>query len=449
MRGTGGSNRRQEERLKRVTPLRYLALMTSSATSPIHAEPPAIAISESEVHITNLLFEDDTVAAYLSTLPPEQQIDQLVRAIGIGVHGLAASTMRATVDEMQQQVRHIIANAADAARENLDEAMATGRSELAARLDPEVRSSVTARAVAELAGVHKSALDRLDPERTDSHTGRLVEAITELLGPGGQLAQRLEEAFDSAEAEHGLGRLLDTFERRFQEMRDLLVGEQHRQEEADRGTAKGFEFEDAVEDVLRTEARSLSGCVVERTSHSGGTLGVQSKVGDFVVTLPDGVRVAIEAKNTARVGLSGSTGILAELDQAMDNRSASWAICVSSGDAFPAEVGSFGVYGNRLLVVDAGDGTLTRVALRWVAAASRATAADVDKVDTAAALERLDRLRGLAQHFSRSKKVLAGAQSGLDTVREELDSLRTELLDLVDDATRSLQPRVVVPRQVA
>ena len=423
--------------------------MNSSATSPSPAETPSITVSGSKVCIEGLEFDDEAVAAYLATLPPEQQIDQLVRAIGIGVHGLAASTMRATVDEMQQQVRHIIANAADAAREHLGEAVATGRSELAAGLDPEVRSSVTARAVAELAGVHKSALDRLDPDRTDSHTGKLVGAITELLGPGGQLAQRLEDAFDSAEADHGLGRLLDTFERRFQEMRDLLIGEQHRQEEADRGTAKGFEFEDEVETMLRSEARSLAGCIVERTSHSGGTLGAQAKVGDFVVTLPDGIRIAVEAKNTARVGLAGSTGILAELDQAMDNRSASWAICISSADAFPAEVGSFGVYGNRLLVVDSGDGTLMRVALRWVTAASRATAAGTDRVDTAGALEKLDRLRGLAQHFSRSKKVLTTAQSGLNTVREELDSLRSELLDLVDDATRALQRPVVAPRQVA
>jgi hypothetical protein len=316
-------------------------------------------------------------------------------------------------------------------------------------LDPELRSSLTARTVAELEELHRATLARLDPDRTDSHTGKLVGAITDLLGPTGLLAQRLEEAFDSAEADHGLGRLLDTFEKRFQEMRDLVVGGQQRHQEAERGTAKGFEFEDELEAVLRHEARAMSGCVVERTGYVGGTLGSQAKVGDFAVVLPDGTRVAVEAKNTTRIGLAGTTGILSELDQAMDNRNATWAVCVSRGDAFPAEVGSFGIYGNRILVVDSGDGTLTRVALRWIAAANRAAAGATGAVDAGAALEKLDRIRGLAQHFSRSKKVLTSAQSGLDSVREELDSLRSDLLDLVDDLARALHPPVEVDRQVA
>ncbi len=424
--------------------------MDTAATSP---DPQTITgtvtISGENVIVSDLTFFDPMVASHLGALPPERRAEELARAIGIGIHGLAATTMRATVDEMQQQVRRIIASAADAAETHLGTAVKAGQTELAAHLDPEVRSSLTARTVAELEELHRETLARLDPDRRDSHTGKLVGAISDLLGPGGLLAQRLEDAFDSAEADHGLGRLLDTFERRFQEMRDLLIGEQHRQEEAERGTAKGIEYEDVLEKVIRTEARSISGCVVERTGQVGGALGLQAKVGDFALSLPDGTRVAIEAKNVARIGLAGSTGILAELDQAMDNRKATWAICISRTDAFPAEVGSFAVYGNRILVVDSGDGTLTRIALRWVAAAARSSVAGHDQVDTVDALEKLARIRGLAQHFSRSKKVLTTAQSGLDTVREELDSLRSDLLDLVDEATRALKPPIEPARQVA
>jgi hypothetical protein len=297
--------------------------------------------------------------------------------------------------------------------------------------------------------VHRETLARLDPDRIDSHTAKLVGAITEMLGPGGQLAQRLADVFDSAEAEHGMGRLVDMFEKRFREIRDLMIGEQQRRQEAERGTAKGLEFEDAVEEVLREEAHNLSGCIVERTGQLAGTLGPDAKVGDFVLTLADGTRVAVEAKNVSRISLGGSTGILAELDRAMDNRNASWSLGISRQDAFPREVGTFGVYGNRLLVVDPGDGTLLRVALRWIASAARGSGAADQMVDTAGALDGLDRIRGLAQHFSRSKKVLASAQSGLDTVREELDALRSELLDLVDDTTRALTLPPSETRRVA
>ncbi|MCP4309019.1 MAG: hypothetical protein GY788_29935 [bacterium] len=411
----------------------------SPATSSAFSDREGTVGFEGDVTvIRSLSITDPSVARYLGLFSPDRRAEELARAISIGVHGLTATSMRATVDDMTAEVGRILESAAAAADAHLGDAVEAGRSELAAHLDPEIRSSLTARTVNELGALHEATLARLDPDRSDSHTSRLVASISELLGPQGLLSQRLEEAFDSAEADHGMGRLVDTIEKRFQEIRDLVVGEQQRSAEAERGTAKGVAFEDEIESMLRNEARSHSGCIVERTGQLSGSLGAQSKVGDFALVLPEGTRVAIEVKNTNRVGLTGATGILHELDQAMDNREASWALCISRTEAYPGEVGSFGIYGNRLLVVDSGDGTLTRVALRWIAAAARAAATGEDRVDTGAALERLSRLRDLAQHFSRSKKVLGNAQSGLDTVREELDSLRGQLLDLVEDVVRAI-----------
>jgi hypothetical protein len=407
-------------------------------TSAVSAPDAVVALEGDVTVVRRLLLTDPSVSRYLAMFSPDRHAEELAKAISIGVHGLTATTMRATVDDMTVEVGRILKSAAAAADAHLGDAVEAGRTELAAHLDPEIRSSLTARTVNELEALHSATLARLDPDRSDSHTSRLVASISELLGPHGMLAQRLEEAFDSAEADHGMGRLLDTIEKRFQEMRDLVVGDQQRAEEAMRGTAKGVAFEDEVESLLRTEARAMSGCIVERTGQLGGTLGTQSKVGDFALVLPDGTRVAIEVKNTSRIGLTGATGILHELDQAIDNRNASWALCISRIDAYPGEVGSFGIYGNRLLIVDSGEGTLTRVAMRWIAAAARTVGTGESQVDTGAALERLARLRDLAQHFSRSKKVLGNAQSGLDTVREELDLLRGQLLELVDDVVRAI-----------
>ncbi|MDJ0923836.1 MAG: hypothetical protein QNJ77_04670 [Acidimicrobiia bacterium] len=419
--------------------------MDAIATFPISVgatedAPGRVSVNGSTVTISHLTFQDEAVAEYLAVLPEQEVSRHLVRAIGLGVHGLATTGMQVAVENMKDEVRRILDAAAAAARDHLGAAVDTGRSELAAQLDPDVRTSLTSRAVAELEELHAKTLTRLDPDRSDSHVAKLVAAIEELLGPEGLLAQRLTEAFDSSETDRGLGRVMETVERRFQEMRDLVVGAQSKAEEAARGTAKGVDFEDVVEGLLRTEARALGGCVVERTGLLGGRLGPQTKVGDFVVALQDGTRIVIEAKNVGRLSLTGSTGILGELDEAMLNRDASWGICISRNDAFPAEVGSFALYGKRILVVDPGDGTLLRVALRWAAAAASKEAEPDDKVDTAAAFERLARLRDLAQHFSRSKKALTTAQQGLDGVRDDLDSLRSQLVELVDDAVRALRP---------
>lgn len=401
---------------------------------------PTITISGPNVTISRLAIDDPAVADYLLALPPEQRADHVGRAIALGVHGMATMNMRATLDDVKDEVRRILESATTAAEQHLSHAVDSGKTQLAAHLDPDVRTSLTARTFAELAELHSSTLARLDPDRSDSHTSRLVAAITDLLGPGGQLSQRLEAALDSSDAGSGLGRVVDTFERRFQELRDLVVGEQHRTDEAARGTAKGLEYEDEVEEILRSQARALGGCIVERTSLTSGTLGLNSKVGDFVLTLADGTRVAVEAKNVGRISLNGKTGILSELDQAMDNRNASWAICVSRTESFPSEAGAFAVYGNRVLVVDPGEGTLTGVAIRWISSSTGADALVTDVVDTAAAQERLNRVRDLAQHFSRSKRALGAAQDGLESVRHDLDSLRSQLIELVDDIARALRP---------
>ena len=78
-----------------------------------------------------------------------------------------------------------------------------------------------------------------------------------------------------------------------------------------------------------------------------GGLDARAKVGDAVVTLADGTRIAVEAKNATRITLTGKEGILEELDRAMVNREASWGICISKQDAYPGEVGAFGLYGKR------------------------------------------------------------------------------------------------------
>jgi phage shock protein A len=399
-----------------------------------------IAIAGSAVTIQNLVVDDPLVADYLLALPAAHRADHVGRAVALGIHGMATTSMRATLDDVKDEVRRILDSATAAAEQHLNKAVDSGRTQLAAHLDPDVRTSLTARTFAELEELHASMLARLDPDRSDSYTNRLVAAITDLLGPGGQLAQRLEAAFDSTDTDSSLGRVVETFERRFQELRDLVVGEQNRTKEAARGTAKGLEFEDQVEAVLRSQARAIGGCIVERTGLTAGKLGLNSKVGDFVVTLADGTRVVVEAKNVGRMSLTGTTGILSELDQAMDNRNASWAICVSRGDSFPSEVGHFAVYGNRVLVVDAGEGTLTGVGIRWINSSAVAATQGADAVDTVTAQERLNRIRDLAQHFSRSKRALGAAQDGLESVRHDLDSLRSQLIDLVDDIARALRP---------
>ena len=159
----------------------------------------------------------------------------------------------------------------------------------------------------------------------------------------------------------------------------------------------------------------------------------------FDYRLSDGDRIAVEAKNQAQLNLTGRDGILAELDRAMANREAAVAVCISGRDAFPGEVGTFGVYGDRILAVDDGDGTMTAVALRWALASMARRRNDPGAtVDVAALGEHLDRIRTLADRFRTTRRSLTDIGKSVDSVRDALAAMRTDLLDLVDEMQRTV-----------
>jgi hypothetical protein len=409
--------------------------VTNRDDSPVDA---VVTVCEDRITVNGLDFCDRNVAAHLAALDEAEQAREVIAAISIGVRGLGAMGDGAAAHRVGDAVERVVAQALSRSEAQVADLIAAGQREIGLVFDPEVRSSITARMMHDLDSVHRGLLDGLDPGRSDSTTARFVAELNGLLGPGGQLEARLKAALDPGADGSATSGLLATVETRFRELRDLIVGAEAQRTEAQRGTAKGFAFEDVVEACLRAEARSLGGALVERTSLDSGTLGSTSVVGDCVVTLADGTRVAVEAKHTTRIALTGRNGILEELERAMVNRNAEWSLCVSHDAAYPDEVGVFGIYGNRLLVVDDGSGDLIRVALRWIASAAQGTN-DPSQVDVDKLTSHLERVRALATRFSRTKRALTAVQSSIEAVRGEVDEIRSELLDGVDEAMDELR----------
>jgi hypothetical protein len=123
----------------------------------------------------------------------------------------------------------------------------------------------------------------------------------------------------------------------------------------------------------------------------------------------------------------------------MANRGADVAICVSKVEAFPQEVGPFGVYGNRILVVDDGEGTMLAVALRWATLVASGDSGPQGAIDMVLVADRLDRIRQLAQLFKANRRALTGVTGSIEQVRSSLDSMRTDLLELLEDVDRALR----------
>jgi hypothetical protein len=407
------------------------------------ATEPRVEITGDRVTITGLTVVDPALAGLVRSQPAEDHADLLSRILRVGAQGLVTMGIGLDVASVDAQVRQAIGATLADSEERLSTIIAAGERAFAERFDPDRRTSLLARALEEFTEWRDTLLDRLDPRGGDSHTTEFLRRIADLVGPDGVLERRLQAALDPSVDGSLLAGLAQSIDTRFDELHTLIVHargrERGRAEEAARGTAQGHDFEDTVEAILRSEAEGVGGCLVERVSLLPGELGPTSTVGDFTIDLPTGHRIAVEAKNQASLTLSGKDGILEELDRAMANRRADFGICVSAREAYPAEVGSFGVYGDRVLVVDDGDGALFRVAMRWAIAVLSARGATGDgDVDMALLGERVDRIRILAERFKTGQRSLTAAGKQIEGVRDLLREMRTELLDLVDDIGREI-----------
>lgn len=404
------------------------------------ATKQGVDVDGSRVFI-HLTVDDGELASHLGDLEPGRRIAEIERVLTVGVRGLAAMGVSATVGQVGDEVERVLAEVSDDAEARVAAVVSSVSETMRRDLDPSIQDSASARTIDGIRTLHDELSSRLDPANRDGHSGKLVDRLTELLGPGGALETRLAEALDPESDGSGLARLQANLDRSLAEVRDALIGDRARREEATRGTAKGFDYEDQVEHILRSEAARMGSTLVEATGMTPGSLGAQAKVGDFVITFADGSRVVVEAKNTGRLTVTGKCGVLAELDAAMANRDATFAVCVSAtDDAYPAEVGCFSLYGNRLLIADDGSGTLIRAALRWASAAVRSSRGTDRPVEVAEIADGLARIHELASRISNAKRTLSTVRSGVDQARNDLDALRDDLLDRVDEISRRLGP---------
>lgn len=311
-------------------------------------------------------------------------------------------------------------------------------------LEARLRSAAEA-AAAETLGQLEAAVMRaargleagIDLGRSGSHSSVFLGELQALLGPQGRLLAGLRAALDPL-GDSPLAQAFSGVRSELAHLRDDIVRNQGRVEESARGTAKGVDFEVRLEATLRQIARGI-GAVVEHTARSAGNLSSLSVVGDYLLLLPDGRKVAVEVKNQQSINLTGKNGILAELDRAMTNRSAQAGLCISALDAYPAEVGAFNVYGSRVLVVDDGEGTMITAALRWLMLTGESLNDGDDSIDVGAIGEGLERLRGTCQRFVNTRSALTEVTKSVTKVSEGLGEMRDEVLAIVDDLIRSIR----------
>jgi hypothetical protein len=195
--------------------------------------------------------------------------------------------------------------------------------------------------------------------------------------------------------------------------------------EHDRSTAKGRPYEEAVFDAVDAIARAQG----DDCDAVGDLLGVGGRKGDVVVDLdgcagrPRG-RIVFEAKNSRR----SRKEALAELDEAMTQRAADYAVwVVPSDDKLPAKASALReVGGDKLFVVydpDEGSRLALEVAYSLARARVLMTKGGADGLDASALRAEVERATVAMEDVRRIKSQLTSAAHQIEGVRAAVESM--------------------------
>jgi hypothetical protein len=205
--------------------------------------------------------------------------------------------------------------------------------------------------------------------------------------------------------------------------------------ERERGTAKGRTFEEAVAEAV-DEIALAQGDVAEAV---GDLKEATGKVGDVVVAIdacngPARGRLVFEAKDRQR--LSGPKA-LKELDDAMAERSADFAVMVVPGDdRIPAKMEPLREYnGDKLIVaLDPHAGSLPlEVAYRLARARVLMKRSNADGIDAAAVAALAERALAALSEERKVKQQLTGAKTSIDKAYEHVDSMSARVRGLLQE----------------
>lgn len=414
--------------------------------SPLPApDRPVLNVVEDRIIVSHLELTDAGLAGYVAGVPEPERPGLAINALRVGLQALAHAGTGANVDlvrsefgRMVEQMAATQARAAEALDASLRATFADGEGKLPRTLEDFLGDS--------------GKLQRLtgalfDPNRRDSAIGQLNDMLGRYFdGDGSRLAQLLDPTREASPLYQFRNEVSGEFRSLGERIAALEAASRARADERARGTAKGVEFEDAVEAGLAELARGV-GDFLERTGTEAGD-ALRSKKGDFVLTIDPSrtsgreLRVVIEAKDR-----SLSRRVLAEeLTAARANRGAAIALAVFTPEHAPAGVSPFALVGSDVYAVydpEADGGVGLEAAFRVARVMALLTLRETGgQVDVAAIGEALQDVQFAVDNVRKMKARLTNIGSAAQEISALLDEMRERVLGSVrdiDDLVRAVE----------
>jgi len=386
-----------------------------------------ITVTRDSIDIDGLRLTDASLAAFVGETPEADRGALAERALRIGLLTLANAGVSLSADVVKAEFEHLYdrmeqtqLKATEALAQTLRENFADGDGRLPRTLE---------RFLGDDGQLRRITRDLFDENQRESALGKLNEILGKYFdGDGSRLAQLLDPTRVGSPLHQFRGEVTDEFRRLSERITALEAAKRARAEERAKGTAKGADFEDALEIRLGAMARGL-GDLVELCGTEGGD-AMLSKKGDLVITIDPSrtrgttLRIVVEAKDRS-MPLNRMTN---ELADARVNRSAAVALAVFTPHSAPSSVSPFALFGQDVYATydpETDDATALEAAYRTARILALLTLRDkavlLDAEAVTRSLEDLTRqvdvVRGLKTKLTHIGSTANEVSSALDLLR--------------------------------
>jgi hypothetical protein len=254
-------------------------LVPLPSTSGRHS---AIRVEADRLVIEHLILDDPALAAFVAETPDDDRAILLERALRVGLTAIQSVGVTMNVDAVRSEFQGLLRQT-EAANERAATALDTMLRQNFA--DGEGRLPRTLEKFLGNKGQLQGFVDDLfDEAKRDSAIGRMKVLLGSYFdGDASRLAQLLDPTRLGSPLHQFRSEMAEGFKVIGEKLAALEAAGAARASERAKGSAKGGDFEEAVEAMLGELARG-SGDLLERTGTETGAM-MSSKKGDFVLTL--------------------------------------------------------------------------------------------------------------------------------------------------------------------
>lgn len=288
---------------------------------------PCILIKDGKLLVSDFGIDDEEIVGFFKDVKPENIENRFVSSLKVGVVALKTIGTTERVDYIEKKFNNLNSKFAEILKETSDE---------------------LSQKFTDIFG-ENGKVDSLMAAHF-GEKGTVSEMIEKYFGKDGLI---VKELFDPMKEGTPINQLKNLITDELNRLGQTIGIEEALEEQKQKMTIKGAEFEDVLETLLADMVKTNMGDILTRTSDVVGAV-TNSKKGDFVIDVDSKAeyRIVIEAKDWDNISLPK---IHKEVDEALENRTAKFGIFVTKWiEALPNSVGCFNCYNNDRIVCGLG-----------------------------------------------------------------------------------------------